>query len=79
MRRAAGAPLALLLGNEGDGVSPAALDLCDERVRIDIEPAVDSLNVATTAAIVLQRLRALARRPRAGQRVPDSGTVRRLS
>lgn len=56
--RAVGVPLALLLGNEGDGVSGAALDLCDERVRVDIEPAVDSLNVATTAAIVLQRLRA---------------------
>ena len=53
-----GGPLALLLGNEGHGVSGAALDLCDERVRVDIEPAVDSLNVATAAAIVLQRLRA---------------------
>ena len=56
--RVPGGPLALLLGNEGGGVSAAALDLCDERVRVDIEPAVDSLNVATTAAIVLQRLRA---------------------
>ena len=56
--RVPGGPLALLLGNEGDGVSAAALDLCDERVRVDIEPAVDSLNVATAAAIVLQRLRA---------------------
>lgn len=79
VRRVPGAPLALLLGNEGDGVSPAALDLCDERVRIDIEPAVDSLNVATTAAIVLQRLRALGRRPRAGRRVADSGAAGRLS
>ncbi len=58
VRRSDGAPLALLFGNEGDGVSRAALDLCDERVRIDIDPAVDSLNVATAAAIVLQRLRA---------------------
>ena len=56
--RVPGGPLALLLGNEGDGVSAAALDLCDERVRVDIEPAVDSLNVATAGAIVLQRLRA---------------------
>ena len=63
VRRSGGAPLALLLGNEGDGVSRAALDLCDQRVRIDIEPAVDSLNVATAAAIVLQRLR-VARRLR---------------
>ncbi len=56
--RGGGDALALLLGNEGDGVSGAALDLCAERVRVDIEPAVDSLNVATAAAIVLQRLRA---------------------
>ena len=61
VRRRDGAPVALLLGNEGDGVSRAALDLCDERVRIEIEPAVDSLNVATAAAIVLQRLRAARR------------------
>ena len=61
VQREPGAPLALLLGNEGDGVSRAALELCDERVRIDIEPAVDSLNVATAAAIVLQRLRAQVR------------------
>ena len=51
--------VALLLGNEGDGVSRAALTLCDQRVRIAIEPAVDSLNVANAAAIVLQRLRAV--------------------
>ena len=57
--RVPGGPLALLLGNEGDGVSGPALDLCDARVRVDIEPAVDSLNVATAAAIVLQRLRAV--------------------
>ena len=56
--RPSDASLVLLLGNEGDGLSGPALDLCNERVRVDIEPAVDSLNVATAAAIVLQRLRA---------------------
>lgn len=65
--------VALLLGNEGDGVSPAALDLCDERVRIDIEPAVDSLNVANAAAIALQRLRAVTP-PEAAPR--DAGSSR---
>ena len=79
VRRAPGAPLALLLGNEGDGVSRAALELCDERVRIDIEPAVDSLNVATAAAIVLQRLRALARRAPDGHGVLETATGRRSS
>lgn len=61
-RRAAAAGAALLLGNEGDGVSRAALDLCAERVRIDLDPAVDSLNVATAAAIALHRIRAAAPR-----------------
>ena len=73
VRGATQAGVALLFGNEGDGVSPAALDLCDERVRIDIEPAVDSLNVAHAAAIVLQRLRALTR-PEAAPR--DAGSSR---
>jgi tRNA G18 (ribose-2'-O)-methylase SpoU len=62
--RSRAAPVALLLGNEGDGVSGPALALCDERVRIDIEPAVDSLNVANAAAIALQRIRAAGRGPR---------------
>lgn len=59
-RRAAGAGVALLLGNEGAGVSAAALDACGARVRIDLDPAVDSLNVATAAAIALHRIRASA-------------------
>ena len=51
-------PLVLLFGSEGDGVSRDALAYCDERVRIVINDSVDSLNVATAAAIVLQRVRA---------------------
>ena len=73
IRRGAGVGVALLLGNEGDGVSRAALDLCDERVRIEIAPAVDSLNVANAAAIALQRLRAVT--PRGGAR-PGGGSSR---
>ncbi len=68
VRRGAGVGVALLLGNEGDGVSRAALDLCDERVRIDIAPAVDSLNVANAAAIALQRLRSAGSLRRGTQR-----------
>ena len=68
VRRGAGVGVALLLGNEGDGVSRAALDLCDERVRIDIAPAVDSLNVANAAAIALQRLRSAGTLRRRTQR-----------
>jgi tRNA G18 (ribose-2'-O)-methylase SpoU len=43
--------VALLLGAEGPGLSQAALDATDRRVRIPMAPSVDSLNVATAAAV----------------------------
>ncbi|GAA4793234.1 RNA methyltransferase [Actinomycetospora chlora] len=43
--------LALLLGAEGPGLSEEALDLADVRVRIPMAGDVDSLNVATAAAV----------------------------
>jgi tRNA G18 (ribose-2'-O)-methylase SpoU len=48
--------IALLVGGEGPGLSDAALAACDRQVRIPIAPAVDSLNVATAAAVALHRL-----------------------
>jgi tRNA G18 (ribose-2'-O)-methylase SpoU len=48
--------VALLLGAEGDGLSPGALAAAGRRVRIPMRAGVDSLNVATAAAIVFQRL-----------------------
>jgi tRNA G18 (ribose-2'-O)-methylase SpoU len=50
-RRAA--PRALLLGNEGMGLSDAALAAADVRVRIAMRGNVGSLNVATAAAVAL--------------------------
>lgn len=49
--------VALLLGAEGPGLSDAAQALTDRRVRIPMEPGVDSVNVATAAAIALAALR----------------------
>lgn len=43
--------LALLLGTEGDGLSARWLDAADEAVRIPMRGGVDSLNVASAAAI----------------------------
>jgi tRNA G18 (ribose-2'-O)-methylase SpoU len=51
-----GSRLALLLGNEGEGLSPEALGLADYRVRIPTAGRVDSLNVAVAAGIALARL-----------------------
>jgi tRNA G18 (ribose-2'-O)-methylase SpoU len=45
--------LALLIGNEGVGLSAATLDAADARVRIPIAAGVDSLNAATAAGIAL--------------------------
>ncbi|MCE7028994.1 TrmH family RNA methyltransferase [Jiella avicenniae] len=47
--------LALCLGSEGTGL-PEELLARAETVRIPMAPGIDSLNVATTAAIVLSRL-----------------------
>jgi tRNA G18 (ribose-2'-O)-methylase SpoU len=48
--------LALLLGNEGHGLSAAAAACADVLVRIPMHADVDSLNVAVAAGIALSRL-----------------------
>jgi tRNA G18 (ribose-2'-O)-methylase SpoU len=48
--------VALVLGHEGDGLSVAALDACDHRMRIPVASGVDSINVAVAAAIALYEL-----------------------
>lgn len=60
-----GAPIAILLGHEGDGLSEQAMAAADERVRIPLAPGVDSLNVATAGAIALHACRRRAGQPRA--------------
>lgn len=45
--------IAWLVGAEGPGLDAATLAAADERVRIPIAPGVDSLNVATAAAVAL--------------------------
>ena len=47
---------AVLVGAEGPGLSEAALAAADRRVRIPLVPGVDSLNVATAAAVALHHL-----------------------
>ncbi len=44
-------PLALLLGTEGEGLTPATLRAATHRVRIPMAHGVDSLNVAAAAAV----------------------------
>jgi tRNA G18 (ribose-2'-O)-methylase SpoU len=49
--------IALLVGNEGDGLSAELLALADRKVRIPIAREADSLNVAAATAVLLDRLR----------------------
>ncbi len=49
----------LLVGAEGPGLSARALAAADRRVRIAMAAGVDSLNVATAAAVALHHLSGL--------------------
>ena len=50
------APVGLVLGNEGAGVSPALEAAADRRVAIRLARGVESLNVAIAAAILLREV-----------------------
>ena len=49
-------PVAVLLGAEGPGLSAEALHAADLQVTIPMAAGVDSLNVATAAAVAFHRL-----------------------
>jgi tRNA (guanosine-2'-O-)-methyltransferase len=69
----AGVPrLALVLGNEREGIDPELEAACTGRVRVPMRGFVESLNVSVTAAILLHA----ATRGRAGDL--DASTHRRL-
>lgn len=48
--------LAILLGTEGDGLSPSTIANCDYTVRIPMFHGVDSLNVAAASAVAFWEL-----------------------
>ena len=56
VERTGSGPVALILGNEEAGVDPATLAACDEMIRIAGSGRVQSLNVASAAAILLYLL-----------------------
>jgi tRNA G18 (ribose-2'-O)-methylase SpoU len=49
-------PLCLIFGHEVDGIRPELLELCDTHVRIPMLGKKHSLNVATSAGVVLYEL-----------------------
>lgn len=48
--------LALILGTEGEGLSPETITRCDHTVRIPMSHGVDSLNVAAASAVAFWQL-----------------------
>jgi TrmH family RNA methyltransferase len=50
-------PTLILLGNEGAGLSDELSALADLQVKIPMAAAVESLNVATAAALMLYEVR----------------------
>ena len=49
--------IAVVLGTEGDGLSPHTIAACDYTVRIPMAHGVDSLNVAAASAVAFWQLR----------------------
>ncbi len=45
-------PVALVVGAEGPGLSAATIAACDAAVKVPMAPGVDSINVATSLAVV---------------------------
>lgn len=45
--------IALIIGNEGNGISRELLELSDERVKIPMTGSIDSLNAAVAAGILM--------------------------
>jgi TrmH family RNA methyltransferase len=62
-------PIAVLIGGEGQGLTPALAAAADERVTIPMQAPVESLNAAVTAALIVYE----ARRQR-GSRNSELGT-----
>ena len=63
---------ALVVGTEGPGLSDALLDVADVRLHIEMEPGIDSVNVALAAGIALHHVRSQRHRSAA----PVTGQVR---
>lgn len=59
---------ALLIGNEGNGLSDEVSNLAEYRLKIPMEGQVESLNAAVSASILMYE----AYRQKRGQQVPDS-------
>lgn len=70
-------PLAIVVGSEGQGLSPAVRRRCDFVVRIPMRGAIGSLNAAVAGSIML--FEAVAQRDPDGSKAADTRPARGLS
>lgn len=49
-------PTLLIVGNEGNGISPALLELCKHRISIPMYGDIESLNVAIATALAMYKV-----------------------
>jgi tRNA G18 (ribose-2'-O)-methylase SpoU len=71
-----GRPVAIVVGHESEGLSAEALAACELLARIPMADGVDSVNVATAAAIALYELGFGSKRSRESNRLSsDRGTA----
>ena len=49
--------IAVLIGGEGHGLSTAIAEAADDRITIPMQPPVESLNAAVTAALIVYEAR----------------------
>ncbi len=52
----------LLMGHEGQGLSPKVLAICDEAVQIEMAAGVKSFNVSVAASILMYQFKAIIRK-----------------
>ncbi len=80
-RKWQGRAVALLVGAEGSGLSSAALAAADEIATVPMAPGVDSINVATAAAIAFYEMTTPvgAGRDRADSEEPPPGRLRTVA
>ena len=50
------ASMCVMVGNEGNGLSQVALDMCDEKVTIPMRGRAESLNASVAASIIMWKL-----------------------
>ena len=50
-------PVAVLIGNEGNGLSKATIDASTHKVKIPMSEQIESLNAAVSASVMMWELR----------------------